>query len=326
MKPAYTFTPAERRHLQTQLAGLRANPYRDPAAFRSEVCSLVPRALEISGLVNALRQTGTSYSEGALLIRNSPNDDDKPVFSNADPLQEKYDRKRTFVAEAFLELCTQLAGYETITFQYDNNGDFYHDVYAMESMADTQSQKATGSLGLHSDSANAVVRPERVNMICMRNSRRNIVVSTFTSHRRIAEKLGAGVAEVLGQRRFATPVDDLTAYGSSGRAEPAACAHEVICEGRVTYFAGRTRALDLDAAAALQRFESALAETLVEYVTEEDDFVSIENVRTLHGRRVEAVSVTSEHWARWLIKSYAIRDLAACAHHFVPGRDRVVLG
>ena len=93
------------------LIDLKNNPYKEYPKFRDEITglirnNLIPKEfLNISREVLSDRKTGTTYAH---LLKDCPIDKVRPIFDHDNPVEDKYNKKKTFVGEGFLELISQL--------------------------------------------------------------------------------------------------------------------------------------------------------------------------------------------------------------------------
>lgn len=100
----FIFSHAENEQLKRLLLDIGPDPYRDYPSYR-EAISLatdsVPARFQEFCQDSGLRD----FSEFPfVVIGNAPIDDQLPVFDPADPVGDKYLKKKTFVAEGFLAI------------------------------------------------------------------------------------------------------------------------------------------------------------------------------------------------------------------------------
>jgi hypothetical protein len=327
--PDFVFSGSQREALTACLRSVQVNPYRNPEEFRRAIATFVDEEA-VPKFFSELCRTLASRDGSAtpvIFMKNAPNDKERPYFDYVNPVQAKRAHKREFIAESFLELVVRLLGAQTITYANDNDGDFFHDVHPMEALAQSQSQKSVVDLGFHNDSANHFARPEWVNMLCMRNSATNAVYTTYVSNREVISNLNAMTRRALEQPHFYTPYDDLTVHGNRSGTLGNTELHPIVGDQwKLVFFEGRTVAHSEEGKLAVRALGQALHDYKYMHRMEPDDFVCIDNNRSLHGREVRHIADPEAHRARWLIKSYSVSDLSRFEHFFVAGRYGVVDG
>lgn len=322
----FVFTPAETASMRDALLGL-SSPYEDFDRFLTEVEQLradgTPSRFADFCEASMLRD----FSEAPFVVINgAPIDPFLPRFSSDDPVQDKYELKTTFVGEGFLAVYAVLTGTDIIGHLSVNDGDMFHDIYPKQSMYETQSQKTLGTLKFHRDFTNHFVCPDFVNTLTLRDTPENEVLSTFTITKRAVQSLSDRDVEILHEKRFYTPYDDVSLANSAvalGRAQD----HAVLLEGQgAKIFEGRTEGLDPEAQEALDHFVHALHRNKQARISVPGDSVTFSNHHVVHGREVRAIRDVDSLRQRWLLKTHNVYSLQAFDDFFVADRYGVVNG
>ncbi len=320
----FRFGDDESARLTAVLLEVASNPYREYAQFRKEVREVAAggeapaRFTEFCAAV-AHRDMAR---RPVVVVENCPLDPELPVFGEEDPVADKYRMKRTFVAEGFLALHAELTGVDLIGHATVNNGDFFHDVHPKRSMFGTQSQKGLGTLRFHRDLTNHPASPQQVSQLMLRDAPGNRVLSVFATVATALHELNPSQQQVLGQRRFTTPVDHILTAGGDDTAEDH---HAVIAEdGTPHVLERRTRGLDEEARDALEAFFAALHRNQVTRESRPGDLLTFSNDHVMHGRFVQELSNPASMRTRWLIKTHNVNRLDDYLDLFVPGRPGVV--
>ncbi|GGQ10236.1 TauD/TfdA family dioxygenase [Streptomyces roseolilacinus] len=325
----FVFTDAERDALRKVLTEIATSPYSDFDSYISDV-SRLHRDQRIGSRFTDFCEMSMlrDFAERPLVvIGNAPIDLDLPRFDSADPVREKYRLKKTFVAEGFLAAYAVLTGTEIIGHLSVNGGDFFHDIYPKESMFNTQSQKTLGTLKFHRDFTNHFVSPDFVNTLTLRDTPTNEVYSTFTVTAHALEELSDADREILTQKRFHTPFDDVSTQEGNLLEGRRAEDHAVLSgdEG-ARVFEGRTRGLDEEAQQVLDRFVAALHARKRMRVSKPGDSVTFSNRHVIHGREVHAIHDVEGLKQRWLLKTHNVYTRQAFEEFFLGDRYGVVNG
>ncbi|MCZ9346924.1 hypothetical protein NGM37_55415 [Streptomyces sp. TRM76130] len=325
----FVFTDAERDALREVLTDVATRPYSDFDTYMADISGLRKNHRLGSRFTDFCEMSMLRDFSGSplVVIGNAPIDLDLPRFGSADPVHEKYQLKKTFVAEGFLAAYAVLTGTEIIGHLSVNGGDFFHDIYPKESMFDTQSQKTLGTLKFHRDFANHFVSPDFVNTLTLRDTPTNEVYSTFTVTLHALEELSDSDRAVLAEPRFHTPFDDVSTREGNILHNRRAQNHAIINgdEG-ARVFEDRTRGLDEEAQQVLDRFVAALHSRKQMRVSRPGDSVTSSNRHVIHGREVRAIHDLEGLKQRWLLKTHNVYTRKAFEEFFLGDRYGVVNG
>lgn len=325
----YEFSDLERRSLHDVLLPARHNPYAEYDAFTAEIEAVIRDGRVPGVLLDIARyaRQRDSYAKPFVRLRNCPIDEQRPVFDFVRPVASKYELKKTYVAEGFLTLFSVLMRTPIMRYALMNNGDAYHDIFPMEELSGSLSQKSLISLGHHQDFPIHFARPRWVSMLAIRNPEANDVYSTFVRNLDILETLDAECLEALSRNDFHTPYDDVTKHGDKKNSLNNDGDWRPIREGNMlVYYEGRTRARTQAGEAALKALDAAIARFTQRVKLDDGEFISFDNETTLHGRDVATIRNAAAHKTRWLMKAHTVPSLAPYADRFIVGRPGVVNG
>ncbi|MYW69312.1 taurine catabolism dioxygenase TauD [Streptomyces sp. SID8379] len=321
MKPVYTFTDSDRDSLKESLEFLGASPYEDYEKFSDAIAALIAEGRVPDGLTSACRlirgqrEARVTYAH---VISNSPLDSERPVFDQSNPVDDKYLQKRTFVGEGMLELVGRLTGTPLLSYATRNNGDFFHDVYADNRYAGTQTQKTDWELHWHNDRTAHPVRADYLALLGMRCPTKDLVYTKYVDGRELLKYISPRAQELLRRPEFVTPYDELSRDSNKG--QRLSEAHAVLeNEHSFRYYDTRTEPADRASAAhyeALREFRDALAKCREQYHRIQDgDLLVIANQDGLHSRQMIDIQDAGTTRLRWLLKTYAFRDDATADVH-----------
>lgn len=296
------------------LIGIGNNPYQNYPGFRDEITNLINKGvipqefLDLSQEIKSDRKSGATYAH---LLKNCPIDEVRPIFDHANPVEDKYVKKTTFVGESFLELVSQLWDMPPLAYDTRNNGDFFHDVYAQSKYSGTQTQKTDSDLFYHNDRTAHHVRADYLALLGMRTHDENRVYTGYIDGRAILQYLTAEQQIVLRQPYFCTPFDEYSK--DSNKKQDVSDAHYIL-EDIHTFRYYETRTTVLDDAPVLAK--DALLALKNAILLAEKDHVHINtgelfvfpNQQGLHNRLILEVRDPEEAKKRWLLKTYNFKD------------------
>jgi len=324
----FTFTDAERQAITEHLLGLKVNPYKFYPAFKSQARHAIGDLPKFARFLEFMehQRSISSYDYPFVFIENCPTDPELPDFGNDNPVQEKYDKKKTFVAECFLQIYAELSAQHPISYINVNDGDVFQDIFTKESLRYTQSQKSGGTIYFHKDFPNHFVRPDFVNILSLRSHRDNEIYNTFVSNKDILNNLSTETRNKLRQCEFYTPYDDITVSTSNialGRAPDHAILSGV---HHMRFFETRTIGLNPAAQAAVDELLIVAHRYKKVRQMNPNDFVAICNNLSLHGREIHHINNRVESNRRWSLKTVNVQCAAPHLKHFIDGTDYLVNG
>ena len=324
----FSFTADEQSALVKRLEGIRINPYKSYNAFRHELRMLVANDQNLVRLRDFMegRRRVSAYEKPFVFLENCPIDSMLPEFGNDNPVAEKHEKKKTFVAEAFLQLYAEVAGEHPISYLNVNDGDVFQDIFPKESLKFTQSQKALGPINFHKDLANHYVRPDLVNILGLRSSEENEIYTTFVSNHDILSALGPSTKATLREPWFYTPYDDLTVVTGNVQLGKAPNHAVLTRDVDLRFFENRTEGQNNAAREAVMELKAALHANKRRVLMRPGDFVSICNNLSLHGKEIGRIRNEAAQRLRWSIKTVNVHSIAPHLPHVVPGSDYLING
>lgn len=308
------FTDTERDEMIAAFLEVRENPYTDYAKFQEAIWDVLRRQIIPQWFVDMLylRREAAWFETPVSVIENAPIDPERPVFDYDEPVLSKYELKKTFVAEGFLEAVGQLSGTPAVSFESVNNGDVFQDIYPKRSLAQGLSQKSTVTLPFHRDIFDANVPVDHIYMLGMRSPSPNTVYTTYVSNKEIVDNLDGTERQIASEPRFTTSFDDMKYdEGDSVNYDEV---HAILQPNyRLHFFEQRTRGVDADADAVAQKITRLAHELKVGVQVEEGDLVLCSNGYCLHSREVRPVVDQEAMQRRWVLKTVNVDSLGARA-------------
>lgn len=327
MEPSHVFTDDERDSLAGLLAGVGHNPYTDRDGLSRAVAELIASGAVPSTLLAATERIVAERAEGpaAHALRNCPLDAEIPLLDQEDPRTDKYAKKKTFVAEAFLELFGQLVGTPLLSYATRFNGDFYIDVIAINRYLGKQTGFGGGELAFHNDRTAHPVRADFITLLGMRCPEGDVTYTSFLGGDTLLAYVGERHAHVLRQRHFVTPFD-VVSRDNNGTLTVSEKHPIVEGEYRIRYVDTHTTVAP-DAPPEAKDALLALKDGLVRspkrrHRIRAGDLLTFANQDGLHSREHLEINDPERARTRWLLKTYAFRDKAAAdrhADHWVDG-------
>lgn len=314
------FDNSERHQLEKWLLSISHNPYTDYAAFCTEVQKLghlYPIAQMLSNLFHDIPAT---EGEQCLpfLIKNCPIDVNIPDFDLTDPVESKYEVKKTFIGEAFLQLIANFKGLPPLAYETRNNGDFFHDVYAQSQYFGTQTQKTDGELHYHNDRTAHEIRSDMILLLGMRTFHQNEVLTLYIHGPKLVSELTTQVQGELRKTNFETPFDN---YSSDSNGDQQVSLNHAILTGKNTFrfYEGRTtttKSAPASAKKALAELIRAIEKAEQASIQIKDrDLLCIPNMQGLHSRSIGKIGLPERARHRYLLKTYNFKSPEVMKHY-----------
>ena len=324
---SYSFPSTVRDDIQGLLMSVAINPYQDYPSFAGAVHALTKHDAFRGYASAAQRFSGSSeYDCPFFFAENAPIDPKLPVFDNVSPVEDKRLRKRTFIAEAFLEASAYLLKQCPVSYVNVNDGDVFQDIYPKVELYNSQSQKALGPIYFHKDLANHFVRPDYVNIVNLRGAGRNEVFTTFVRNRDVIENLSTPQMLLARTQAFATPYDELTIRSGKvdvGEAPP----HPLLSEEyNLRFFERRTTGVTTEAQELVDEVARLCHQHKKRVQMDTGDFVCIRNNASLHGKDVGQVTCALDLNQRWSMKTVNVQSLAPHSRYLVAGSSYMING
>lgn len=324
----FTFTELEKNALIDRFLEVSINPYKFYSVFKKHVRNIITSLPELHRFIDFIeyQRSLSSYELPFVFVENCPIDPEIPELGNDNPVQEKYEKKKTFVAESFLQFYAELFSQHPIAYMNVNDGDIFQDIFPKDSLKYSQSQKSAGPIYFHKDFPNHFVRPDFVNILSLRSHTDNQIYTTFVSNKDILDNLSDATKNKLRQCEFYTPYDDITI--SSSKVKLGRAADHAVLTGvhHLRFFENRTEGLNPDAQKAVDELLEVAHTYKKSALMRPGDFVSIANNLSLHGREIINISNEAESARRWSLKTVNVHSSAPHTKHFIEGTDYLVNG
>jgi L-asparagine oxygenase len=331
VKIDYEFSEVDSKNLTNTLLDIAQSPYSNYTEF----CAKVREIADMQGCVPSSfvdfcerKRRVSRFLDPYVMLKNCPVDQEIPFLDLESPVTDKRKRKKTYVAEAFLELYARLMRQEPIGYVNVNDGDIFQDIHPMKKLMNSQSQKAAGSIFFHKDLANHFVRPDWVNILGLRSSMENEIYTTFVSNKEILEYLDSETLEVLRCTEYHTPYDDLT-VASGNKILPSAPNHQILGGAEdydIRFFENRTVGITDRAKIAVEKLVDALHKLKKFVNVHKGDFIGSANNECIHSKEIMRVGDPDGVLNRWLIKTVNVKSLDQHKKHMVSGEIRIVNG
>lgn len=307
--------------LSVLFLGLDSNPYHQYKEFRHEISyylaeNQVPESfLQICESIKDDRKSGATYAH---LIQNCPIDFDIPLFNHADPLNDKYAKKQTYIGESFLELLAQLTDAPPLAYDTRNNGDFFHDVYAHAKYSNTQTQKTDSELFYHNDRTAHEIRADYLALLGMRSYENNKIYTGYIDGRALLENLTEIEQEILRNSYFITPFDDYSK--DSNENQVSSDIHSILEDFQnFRYYDTRTTYAPnapIEAREALLSLKDAIMKAQKDHIQiKAGELFVFPNQAGLHNREIIEVADSQEAKDRWILKTYNFKNTETQEKH-----------
>ncbi|MED7787867.1 hypothetical protein [Francisella sp. 19X1-34] len=302
---------SENQKLRMMLENIEINPYSHFIDFKNEIANIVNREEIADNLFNFIEETKSvePIEQPLIFIENLPIDNDLPIFSNTNPVEEKRYLKKNFVAEGVLTLYALLRDEKPIGYMNVNDGDVFQDIYPKEDLFSSQSQKALNDIYFHKDLANHYVRPDTVNILCLRNSVQNHTVTSFSRNVDVLNELSEYDKDILSKKIFNTPFDDLSTYKSNvplGKSD----IHNILDKESldIKFFENRTTSDDKDGREVIRKLIKALHKVKINIHLRPGDLIGSANNFSVHCKSILSISNPDMLKQRWLMKTVNVDD------------------
>lgn len=313
-----TFTDTQRDELRKRLSDPDIpSPYADYRQFSQAVAVLpVPdRLAEIGARIQREREDAVA---GAHVLGNCPVDEVVPELGNDDPVSDKYARKKTFVAEAFLEMFARCTGTPLLAYGSRNNGDFFTDVVAINRYHGQQTGFSDSELVYHNDRTAHSVRADYIALLGMRCPEEDLVYTGFVDGRSLLEQLDERDRQVLRQSYFMTPFDVFSRDTNSRQIR--SDDHPILENDCSFRYLDATTTVAPDSPPEAKDALLAMRDALIRapkqrHRLRDGELLTFANQDGLHNRDRVEINDVDRARSRWLLKTYSFRNDAAAERH-----------
>jgi L-asparagine oxygenase len=225
------------------------------------------------------------------------------------------------VGHAWLAMVVRRLGHE-LGYAREKGGSLVHHVYPVGPLAASQSNASSRvALDLHTENAFHPVRPDHIVLYAVRApddppATRLALVDDVLRH------LSDDEIEVLRQPRFAVRVVDSHRLEGERDVEVPMAVLSGSWRRPVVRWHGSVRGTDEGAARVADAFADAAGGVVQDVRLAAGDLLAFSNERCLHGRDRFAARLDGRD--RWLLRGYAVRDVARAAAGASPARPGVL--
>jgi L-asparagine oxygenase len=326
---AFVFEDREKNNIISSLLEINVNPYTEYKAFSAAVNDLATSGVMPKRFANFCesRKEIDLFDNPYVLMENCPLDPVIPYLDFDEPVLDKRANKKTFVAEGFLQLYSVLMDQIPIGYISINDGDVFHDIHPKRDLAEAQSQKALNALNFHKDLGNHHVRPEWVNIMGIRNNRKNEIFTCFVSNKDLLAALDKDTKLVLREEEYLTPYSEVLTLASNSPAVGEAPKHTILggdTEYHIRFFEKRTIGLTDRANAAVKKLTETLHKLKEPVFVDAGTFIGSANNECMHNKEVRNVADPEDAKNRWLMKTLSVASLDAHEQHMMAGSQHIV--
>lgn len=232
--------------------------------------------------------------------------------------------------EGVLEIFAQLRNENPIGYLNVNQGDVFQDIFPVEELFDSQSQKALHDIYFHKDLANHFVRPDWVNIFCIRNDIENMITTCFVKNCDILQHFSLSLKEKqeLAKAQFYTPYDDLSTYKSLVRLGEANL-HPILSDidgVDLRFFENRTKATTDVGLALIEKLIALLHKNKICVHLRTGDLIASQNNYSIHCKKIMAMNHIESAKQRWMIKTVNVNDYDRIKKYTVENKGYLVNG
>jgi L-asparagine oxygenase len=305
------FTEEQKAALIDSFKSVISNPYAQYYEFKEEVKNLVKTLPDfMHNLCNSIINE-RKMDEVVHFIRNCPIDTNVEKFDYHNLSADKYDKKKTFISETFLQVFAELT--DTPIFRYDTSGlivqnSFFYEVYGI-----IQHKKPghVKEVAWHNDENHNKVMADYLVLLGMRSCNVNLVFTSLIDCREVLKNLTPKVQETLRKKYY---------YDFSGKNDTPSFHSDIIIDKApilidahcFRYCSTRTQCLPdspVEARDALIALHDAIVKSPKErFQITEGDLLCFSNRHNLHNRDIIKIENWEEAHHRWLMKTFNFQD------------------
>jgi len=317
------FTDEQRIALTKQLSTIISNPYSQYYEFKDEVKDLKQTLPDFIHQLCDSIVNDRKIDERAHFIRNCPIDINVEKFDPTNPSVDKYQKKKTFIGETFLQVFAELTG--TPIFRYTTDSNFFKDVYGLIQSNPLSNEICLQKLVWHNDATYNKIMPDYITLLGMRAYKENKVYTSLIDSREIMMHLDQETQRNLRRNYYATPAKNC-AFDSNSIEE-----HPILIESKLRYCSSVTQCAPespVEAKDALIALETAIMKSSIKrFIIGDRDLLNIPNKHYLHNREAIQVNNIEEAYHRWLLKTSHLQnpDKVEGSKVFFVHRDSIVI-
>lgn len=325
----FAFSNEDKQHLISIFSEVKASPFTDYPTF----LATIQRIASSENLPQSLLEIVEAAKSRSLIhqpyicIKNCPIDEQLPLLDWENPRASKLELKKTFVAESFLILYSELLGTPALAYRFGGNGDYIRDVHPSKALQKSHTSHTLTSFGFHKELPIRNTSPDFLRILGLRNSPENEILTTFVKNIDIINRLDDDTLEVLRSKEFHTPFTVLSVNADRTKAlGEAPDRHAVLVDFETFYHEGRTKGVTPRAKEAVQKLNNLLKEVKKGVFLGSGDFVDFANKYCMHAKDVNQVGNPEAVKQRWLIKTFNALNIKTFEPYFVEGKYGLVNG
>ncbi|MEI6187337.1 MAG: hypothetical protein WCP46_02400 [Alphaproteobacteria bacterium] len=307
------FTDEQRIALTKQLSTIISNPYSQYYEFKDEVKDLTQTLPDFIHQLCDSIVNDRKIDERAHFIRNCPIDINAEKFDPTNPSVDKYQKKKTFIGETFLQVFAELTG--SPVFRYEMSGGlenkYFIDVYGV--INNKKPDPHFQELVWHGDDSEHKIMPDYITLLGMRSFEENLVFTPLIDCREILRHLSSESQNSLRTPYYYIPNKN----GSTNALQDTIMSKFAILDDvhRIRYCSTRTQCLrtsPIKARDALIDLHNAIIKSNKErFLINRGCLMSFSNRYNLHSREIIKVKNAHEAHHRWLLKTFSFESIQA---------------
>lgn len=311
MKPTYNFKDFERDEIFNLLNENPFNPYTERNAFVSFISDLIKSDYIPNVLTLISKKIVSERNLDGLhvhVLANCPVDKELPELDLDNPVEHKYEYKKTFIGEGFMELMAQLQDTPLFSYKSRNNGDFYTDLVSFNKYKGKKTGFTGGDLIYHSDRSYHSVRADYVSLLGLNVPESQLIYTNYIDVKEIKKHLEDDDIAILKKEIFKTAVDDRSK--ESNALWKASTTHAILLDGDlIRYqdtFTEPVDCNDIFAIKAILSLKHAMSKsTKLRHMVKNGELLIFGNQTGIHNREWIDVKDFNEGNKRWLLKTYS---------------------
>ena len=149
----YVFSAKEQQELFEILSKVKSNPFTEYDTFLLDIRAIISNGKLPKAFLELIRtfKNRDEEKQPYVYLKNCPMDKKLPVLNWENPRKSKLELKKTFIAEAFLVLYSELMKTPTLAYRFGGNGDYIRDVHPSKKFQKSHTSQTLTSFGFHKE-------------------------------------------------------------------------------------------------------------------------------------------------------------------------------
>ncbi len=304
----------DKSRLEKALNENKINPYTQYQSFKDAIATFIAAGSVPHSLVQACRQIVEERVQTGVhvhVIKNCPIDSELPELDLDDPVGHKYEAKKTYIGECFLEIMAQLQGTPLFSYQSRNSGDYFTDLVSFNRFKGKKTGFTDGDLIYHSDRSYHAVRADYVSLLGLRVNENELIYTNYMDVKDLKKYLEPKTINLLLQEIFITDVDDRSRENNQGWESSTRHAifidgDKICCQDTFTH---PENSNDIESIKALLKLKDAMSQAQkLRHQVKRGELMIFGNQTGIHNREWIDVINAEESRKRWLLKTYSFSD------------------